>query len=520
MCRFSPLFLAIALASVISFVSPLARCQTSQPSPHQPATPLKSQGQVPATACPPSYLSTNTTDAETAYYQAQTIKICHDLSPSAEIAQNLNVVIPFATGILGLIVAAFTAWLNFKLTRSIQSENSQLTKKAQEEARRARRASEFHEACARLGDKDSPAVRAGAATTIAQMISETHPESNDPSEPDYLKSAIRQLQFAASLETDRVVHWSIYLGMRTLTRRDPKSVLEGFHQDRQWLIVDLINTMNAVLLYNGSSLEQADRQSDTGKLVLESWGRTVGLTTELFEHLLAGPTISLRSIAQEKQYISSLPPDVRVKNKEDSQTEIWAIGRKMQTSARVIEYALYALSGLRIALSSIDMRPQYEKISPIQPFTPHNGLNLQKLFLPEVDLRYTDLHDSDLSEAVLANVNLTKANLTKANLRKSILANANLENSTVVDAKVAGAKMQGVKLGGAKWWLMDFRISDDGPEIDLELLDYLYRRFAAGIPDDLTGAGLQENSAVAQYVLKARRLGQTASARAESNSHA
>jgi uncharacterized protein YjbI with pentapeptide repeats len=130
-------------------------------------------------------------------------------------------------------------------------------------------------------------------------------------------------------------------------------------------------------------------------------------------------------------------------------------------------------------------------------------LPLDHVILVDVEAKGRQLAGIDLSEAELFEVDFSGADLRHAILKKAVLQNVNFQGAKLNNTKIGGIRIdEKTDMSKANWWQADFWI-DDGTLADTGLLEQLYDRYSAAIPQ-----GLDDVHISARAVIAIKRQGQ------------
>jgi hypothetical protein len=392
--------------------------------------------------------------AEIAYYRAQADKINHP-STWDRVVSVSTLIAALAAALVTLISFTF----NYRSTLYNQQDI------------------QFYEALKRFGDKDSPALRAGAAGLLAEMgrrerlhlqfrtgswVKASHP---------YLQTALDQMTTGSLLENNGVVLDAIHTAFAHLVKLDPKRLKLLYEQNLQFQR-DLVSRLAEFLIAQGA---KRDAISD------ELWDRSAAQCDY--------PSTVLKTLAER----FSDPYEERLRGRASFDDLLQAAAIRLSVNPAIDDLKAgitesFRASALRLRSNvgawsaSLEAVPMTEELDFLFLAEAKLGImTLNNLKLPHSQIQYAtfyakaaharighsylqgftavlnDMHEADLAYSHLENARLISVNFRGADLRESFWGGCTLDS-----CKLDGAKLHGVKMDeqtivrGTNWWCADF----------------------------------------------------------------
>jgi hypothetical protein len=411
-------------------------------------------------------------DAQTAYYRASADKIIDGKTLGGWFKDN--------AAVFSGLAAAIVAFLSFYQSSRIAAANLKLSLENSRSERRSQRDTQFYEALKRLGDKDSPALRAGAAALIAQLARRAPSRT-----AGYLEVAVDQFAAALRMEREPVVIEAVGDAIRYLAgvvSEDfitAQEVIERIYRTNRVQQDYLRSTILRYFLVSGMQPQDGVWPiAGTTELV----SRT-GFRSQVMEAMLPGASLAAL-IQAEQSAISALDAADRSKERAGLTQGMHILGIQLRASSDVICVCLQALTpeatfahGPRRIPGPSIVGSRLEEVSQ----------DLRGVFLSEVDLRGVNLKGADLREAKLLYTNLFFANLEDANLSGALLdgatlshmlKGANLSSARLTNTHVGQTDLMQANLEGANWWDANFDyIGQDSMTFDRSHIDQLFEKY-------------------------------------------
>lgn len=458
-------FLAIIAAGVI-----LLPILAGQPSHAQQASSPAISGQPPeARTEAPGVKSAGTSTArdeleraQTVYYQEQANKIEHPHF----FTDNAAIFAAMVTALVGFVTLGFTY---------------HGTRRSQEDARRNQQDTQFYEALKRIGDTESPKVRASAAGLLSHISLQT-----PAGRSRFLSTTLDCLCEALLLEDNPVALDSVVNGLKGFAEVIPEDVTNKLVRVNKELQSQFHLAAAELCCHFEYSITDGHWPDES---IIQAWGFLKGYNKQVAATLLyrQGP-LNPEGIKADRKDNAELEAKERKQDRRAAVARLKAAGLRLVASVTVLENAL----------------------SKVADNTVLRNIPLSGVFLPQVSMRNHDLRGVDLSRAQLTSsdfegarldgAKLTGASLERANLQRSILDNAVLENATLFGARLFQARADSADFTRADWWQADFterlatqRTGSAKPPFDFELVQRLYNRWQRYLPADLSHEQIDQN---------------------------
>lgn len=386
--------------------------------------------------------------AEAEYYRAQTEKI-RNPPPNKSLWQNITENPASALGVLGALVIASVTLISFALNYRAALHNQMDT--------------QFYEALKRFGDKDSAATRASAAAMIAQMTETSrrrfnlrHPlRSLRKVNHVYFETSRQQLVTGFLLEENEVALFTIRDALLSIMRVNPSETVSMIFLADQKLRTDYLKSLVEFFCALG-----AERFDQIGKELWDQAEAVTISTSVILRHLMTKKLDTVTDLFAQNSFAYKLIAESERGNHVlDVQGRLGRVFFRLKLLVTLYSFAFTA--------------HRFSTLS--QPI----AITMRPLMLVFGELQGADLSEADLRGAYMYAADLQDTNLTKARLAGAWMARANLR-----DAKLSGSRVDNnTDLTDANWWAADFFDPSAGT-LDSELFEWLYRRYAEGIPSD------------------------------------
>ena len=412
--------------------------------------------------------------AQAEYYKAQIEKIKED-----SWLKDYGVLLgTLAAALIAAIAALVTLRVNLRATLKGQadSQHNQMEVlnamlRGQEDARFNQQDTQFYEALKRLGEKDSPMVRAGAVALLSDISLQNRNREH------FLNLALNIILEALVEEENDTVIQALVRALERFSEVVPHDVVEKLiplntklqtpfvtaafevrcypiEDDEEGKIGNFLWTQKAVvracLNLKLNYVDESDRCAVWSLLnIVNSVMQNVMDVTP--EGKVVVNTTWREYVEQRREVIKETAPDLAVDDAHLAGMRLWATA-----------------AALRGVLSSKELQLSDE-------------ISMSGLFLPRAFLRNRDFRGKSLSGAVLSGSDLEgahfeKADLTGAKLHGAILKGANLTGAKLDHASLFQARIDGADLTKCTWWRANFFGfgSDAVPCLDENLVQELY----------------------------------------------
>jgi len=427
-------------------------------------------------------------EAQAEFYREQTNKLrqpplAASPTPGNTFRQSVAENPASVVGVVGTILGAIIVALVSLTTLYFNSRN----------AIKAQIDSQFYEAMKRMGDKDSPTLRASAAGLVALMAQQEWRElalskkrrflQVEKSRP-YFETAVDQLMVGHLLENNPVATESIKKALQQLIPLVPHKIstitreLHTANLSLQDEIASLAAEFFVVNKCDKPPNPYGDEQHE------DLWKRLQSAT--------GFQTRSLRKLAMHSPSFTNRFKTYRLildaQNDADRGQLLSAIHDKLQVASGHLR--------ANVILFCTALEKLQSKESPHEPdsriFYFDRAFLVDGDMASEVNLSNIYFENANFSGTILRNVNLTNTFLFGA-IFDVMMKGGSLRNSSLLQVEFGAARIEGVdmtdaRLAGAKitaglssaWWKADFTIDD---RIDSELLEYLFD--SQYVPTDL-----------------------------------
>ncbi len=377
--------------------------------------------------------------------------------------------IPAILALAGSILAAFVAF------RSLQ-RNTQTQLRIQQDT-------QFYEALKQFGDKDNPAMRAGAAAIISLWAQE-HKKR-------FFLPALIQLLAGRRLEDNPIVVDAISDSLLPLFILNPNRALVNLQEENHHVAKSLARSLSRFLAASGA--QAIESIADSLWTVVESLAEYDRKTlswllrkpgTGSFREFLSSNPISDELETVVKKFAGLTPAD-RFRQEKTYRMQLSKDAEHVRANVKLTEIVLSKLA------------PQPNSFAWILfNFLPgiklHHGKgwgftnsSLRKAVgygaqLQETGFTYCDLSEADLRSARLNGADLTGAILDGAKLAIADLQGANLKDATLDRADLRATKFENTNvlpqaLEHTDWWKADFSKQE-------ELLEALFAKYSEAVP--------------------------------------
>jgi hypothetical protein len=429
-------------------------------------------------------------EAQAEYYREQTNKLRQPPLPATptpgktfrqSVAENPASVV----GVVGTIIGAIIVALVSLTTLYFNSRN----------AIKAQRDSQFYEAMKRMGDKDSPTLRASAASLLALMAQQEWGEPAlrkkwpffkvEKSRP-YFETAVNQLMVGHLLENNPVGTESIKKALRQLVPLAPQNIgtliqeLYTANLSLQDEIASLVGEFFVISNCNDPDKPFDDEQEEALWTQLKS---TTGFKIHLLRKLV-------RNSPSYRNRFCTYGLIIDAQNTGDRGQVLSALDDKLQVASGHLR-ANITLFCTALGIPQLQDTPW---TSALELFSFKRAFLVGGKIAPDANLSNIDFTYAVFSDMTLHNVTLAETSLFGATL-EVLMEGGSLRNSSLSRAEFGGAWIRGVdmtdaRLANAKipaglssaWWKANFTGDD---KIDTELLESLFERDRQFVPTDL-----------------------------------
>jgi uncharacterized protein YjbI with pentapeptide repeats len=342
-------------------------------------------------------------------------------------------------GAIGATLAAIVALISFGFNYRATIRNQKDT--------------QFYEALKRIGDKDSPTLRASAAGLIAQMAQtkSTFDKPNDkPKRSRYFDTAIDQLTTSLALENDDAVIGAVEKAIVQCAHVDALRIIHRIYAQN----IDLQDHLvTAVATFFAS--READVTEVTG-FDYRSAAAVSAFDEAVFRGIVLRQEGGSRSVFKRFEAASVVaprdPPEEAARLQASAIVALRAAASRLRASARAL--AATARRATWIPSAWRDWFGYYR-----------GGAFLSGAFLSDADLSGADLNSADLSGADLSGANLTHADLRHVNLTGANLSGANLSGADMRRVNLTSANLSGANIEGA-FGMGATPVKDAGPRTE------------------------------------------------------
>jgi hypothetical protein len=437
-------------------------------------------------------------EAQTQYYRESAKTITEANTFGGWVKENAVVV----GSLIAALIAFVSALLSLQQNSKTAAANLKLSLDNSEAGRRSQQDTQFYEALKRLGDKDSPALRASAVALIAQLA-----RRNPSRSAGYLEVAVDQLATALRIERDPVVIEAIPEAVRYLSGVAAENVvaaqemIERLYRANRAQQAQLSMTMLKYLLLSGAKPENAIWP----ELVFEEIAARTGYRVDVIKGLLP-PENTLNVLTQaESTAMAVLDETKRSEQRTGLANGVFILGQQLHASSRAILACLTALTpfatfgNLSRGTISPSVAGAMTEGGPVSEIRQE----LPGIFLAQMDLKGVNFKGANLSGARLQYTNLFGANLENANLAGTLLdgasmpftiTNAYLNGVSLLNTHLGQVDLTEVDLEGANWWDADFDyVGQEGPSFNRTALDILFEKYGSGLSRAIRRRGSVES---------------------------
>lgn len=431
-------------------------------------------------------------EAQAEYYREQTNKLRQPppaVSPtpgktfSQSVAENPASVVGVVGTILGAIIVALVSLttLYFNSRNAIKAQND----------------SQFYEAMKRMGDKDSPTLRATAAGLLALMaqqewrepaLSKKWPFLKVNKFKPYFETAVNQFMVGHLLENNPVVTESIKNGLLQLVPlipHDLSTITRELHTANLSIQDELASLMAEFFVLNNYQESPKYWEDEQDIELWEQLQSATGYDIRSLRKLVShGPSFRNR-FGNYRRIIDA-------QNTGDLGQLLSALHERLQVvsghlRANVTLFCT-ALSRLQPKDTS---QPQY-----VSQFLFERAFLVNGKIAREANLSNIGFANANFSGMTLYDVNLAHASLHGATL-SVLMEGGSLRKSSLLGVNFGGGWIRGVDMTDAllaeakipaglssAWWKADF--TKGSYEVDSKLLESLFERDSQYVPTDLS----------------------------------
>jgi len=428
-------------------------------------------------------------EAQAEYYREQTNKLrqpplAASPTPGKTFRQSVAENPASVVGVIGTILGAIIVALVSLTTLYFNSRN----------AIKAQRDSQFYEAMKRMGDKDSPTLRASAAGLLALMARQEWREPTltkkwpflqvEKSRP-YFETAVNQLLVGHQLESNRVGTESIKNALQQLVPLIPQNIgaitheLHAANLSIQDVVASLVAEFFAI---SGCDSPYADDEQ----------------SIDLWRQLESSTSFDMRSlrklVSHNRSYANrfwSYRFIIDAQNAGDRGQLLSAIHDKLQVASANLRANITLFC---TALGQLQQKDTPEQSHYWCPFRFKRAFLVDGEIGHGANLSNLDFEYGNFSGMHLHNVNLANTNLNGATLNMWMdggsLRNAQLSWAEFDGDNIRGVDMTDALLAKARipaglssaWLKADFTHAD---KIDNKLLESLFKNDSQLVPTDL-----------------------------------
>lgn len=405
-------------------------------------------------------------EAQAEYYREQTNKLRQPAPKS--FTQSVYDNPASVVGVVGTILGAIIVALVSLTTLYYNSRNSI----------RAQQDSQFYEAMKRMGDEDSPTLRASAASLVALMahqewgklaLSEEPPLLELKKWKPYFNTAVNQLLTGHLLETNSVATESIKKALQQLLPLVPDidAITGELYIANLSFQNELASLIAEFFVVRGKPSDPAEVQKHKDLEQLES---VIGFDSESLRKLISDNSSFTDRFATYQSIIDQ-------QNNADRGQLRSALHDKLRMAAGHLRANVDVFC---TALEKLQPKAFLDK-PPDRFLFSFENVFLVGGHIKDANLSKINFTRANLKGMELQNVNLAYADLRKANLQAVKMVGGSLSNAQLSTADLDSAHFSQVDLTNAPWWEADFSKRDEATN---KLLRYLYRHNKS-VPDDL-----------------------------------
>ena len=428
-------------------------------------------------------------DAEAEYYRVQTAKLAQPtMAPtptpvktfSQSVAENPASVV----GVVGTILAAIIVALVSLTTLYFNSRN----------AIKAQKDSQFYEAMKRMGDKDSPTMRASAAGLLALMarqewrepvLSKKWPYLKLENSRSYFDTAVDQLVVGHLLESNPVVTESIKNALQLLVPLAPhniSAITRELYAANVSLQDKLASLIAEFFVINNCHELPNPWEEDQDVELWEQLQSVTGFETRSLKKLVTHSSSFTNSFGAYRLVIDA-------QNTGDRGLLLSALHDKLRVASGHLRANVTLFC---TALSKLQPKDLSQAQGP-------RLYRFERAFLvggeiSDANLSNVEFRNADFTRVRLSNVNLENTWLSGAaldvemdggSLRNSFLLGADLDGARIWDVDLTNARLAeaGIPTSilDSAWWKADF---DSDDKLDTALLEFLFEQDSQSVPSD------------------------------------
>jgi hypothetical protein len=406
-------------------------------------------------------------------------------------------------GVIGTILAALMVAIVGLTTLYVNNRN----------AIKSQRDTQFYEAMKRLGDQDSPTMRASAAGLLAQMaqddwrefsLSKHLPPLKLARSKPYFTTSLDQLLTGLLVENNVIAINSIRDALQQLVPHAPRSITLRLYEAN----VRIQDELHSLIAERFVIQEYQPKRDQTDLFDhREQWNQLEDLTgyyTWILEDIVLGSESFPRKLEVYQRILRSQDTgdlgQLLIANQE----------RLRVTSSRLrANVGLFATS-LGIAREKGDPPPDFNHSFLIGGVLGSRPIDLNGVDLSYSELRYLSLERANMEKARLVGANLQATNLYGANLRETHLLGTNFRGADLRNVDMTGAQfgytqIDGARLDYSNWWQAEFLTTNPQWEVDSTLLEKIFDYYENSLPSDLN----EVSRSVRTFVENRRAKGET-----------
>ena len=426
-------------------------------------------------------------EAQAEYYREQTNKLRQAPSPTPKktFSESVNENPASVVGVAGTILGATIVALVSLVTLYFNSRN----------AIKAQKDSQFYEAMKRMGDKDSPTVRASAAGLLASMapqewrepfLSRSWPFLKYEKSRPYFDTAVDQLMAGHLLETNPVATESIKNALQQLVPLVPHnigSITRELYEANVSLQDKLASLIAEFFVLRGSRKPPDPKEYESEHV----WVQLQSITG--FE------TSSLKRLVEHSSSFANSFKIYRLifeaQSTGDQGQLLSALQEKLQVTSGHLRanITLFCTALGKLQPKELSPQPSYRRSFSFKRAFLVDGEIAREANLSNIEFTYANFSGMKLYNVNMANTVLYRATLEvlmeHGSLRDSVLNDAEFGGAWIRGVDMTGAKLAGAKIRtafGSAWWKADFTAND---QIDTELLESLFEKDSKYVPTEL-----------------------------------
>lgn len=421
-------------------------------------------------------------EAQAEYYREQTNKLRQPPptpTPGKTFSQSVAENPASVVGVIGTVIGAIIVALATLTTLYFNSRN----------AIKAQRDSQFYEAMKRMGDKDSPTLRASAAGLLAFMapqewrepkLSKKWPFLEVQMSKPYLDTTVNQCLIGHLLEQDPVVTESVkkaLLQLVPLVPHDLSAITCELHAANRSLQDELASSMAEFFVMNNYQLPpnpyEEDEDIEVWKQLKSATGfephslRKLVIHSPSFRNRFGGyrSIIDAQDTGDRGLLLSALHDRLHaVANHLRANVTLFCTAlSKLQPKDAPPPNSMYSFSFARAFLVGGEIA-QGANLSHLELV----NANFGGMLLSDVNLANAFLHGSTLQVRMVGG-SLRSSTLRGVDFRGAWIAGVDMTDAGMADAKVSNA------IGlSSNWWKADFTRSNY--EVDSAVLESLFKK--------------------------------------------